>query len=1241
MPRLAAAVARLAPLALAGTVLARPLGQLMPRADDTNITDVPSVDPAQQTSPSIATQSDAVQIAIGVLCFLGALQSLVYVLIVVIKTTSARRLHEPAVPRWAVLLRKAWLVFMFVCVRALLLGPVVVALADWTGLVPAVKLHKVAEIHLWVFACGLALATALQVGAYLAASPKLFFRPRKHIARERHARIPDRLLPDVVVLLTVQAHSTHTFGKVLKSILHADYPGQQLCIIVVFHPNALPGQNEAFLKALGVDAMQPERPYSTVVDDAALVCFWSRQRHHRDMQHQGMRLIEQIFQRQYARLDNSIVVLTDGDTLFQADTILRGVTTLAVNLESVAATGWATVLPHDVQPAQPNLVMDSDLVQWSLFQAPLEDGLGLLSELHSSATFVRFYALKAIEQHYFAVASTYSMRDFHLLYSDWSKYLATVLQEHFGPHCLRFNFLVQPMIVRESSIHADPPWIESFWSRLANRTSYLVFTPHLMSSPLLTIKTLWTLATANTSIAMLTAISMCLAERVYPLIPLLMIPAAILLKCLLTLLWCAYSGRAGLGFFALPYTLLIKPAYDICILFGGFLTWMIRFERKGSRPISTASTASSRSSAPRSDASSQAGGQPQNASFFRTLGRGDESRQQMVTLGSVPSASWTSLSASDPRLNQQPSRSLSRANMGRDSSNEASGGSRSGSSRSREAYPELLLIIFAHITETRDLYSLALVCSGWHACANPMLWRHVVIHSARVLRGLERLVLLPPPLALQLSDVGSVLRADVRRAAGDANGPLQLERSMSVDLDALARMASRPVWWRRDHLGIERLDIATSSIVGFLSRDMSASITRLVQNLPNCTALSLPPSGIRGIDLFFRSPETRHIAHLDISQISDAKRIDQVLSLIATYFRQLQGITFGHLICAGQDERRTRLRTLARSCQNLQSVKILGQRLRIHAYTTSLLALFKHCANLRRVHIENLCCTEYRSIIGSIAFRNKQLEYLHVRLAVLPVSWADHVLLTLGRNCHELRYLHIQPFPSFSDAGLLFLTTQCPNLTHLVIQDAFLITSIGLSSIARWSTSLRKLDISRCTSIDLASLTTVTDGPVKDSLRHLVLNATFRAGDQPIKVLRSIQQIARRCSRLSEVEFSLPVPISQVVPALWRPDPQVLLFHDQIVEYEAGLARQEADLAAAQGAPSHPPAARRGSFSQTLSAMRASSARSQPSTQRQNPHATPGSAAPPSEPCPWCDRGACAHVLLRGRHIAKFCQASL
>ncbi|KAL2917148.1 hypothetical protein HK105_203212 [Polyrhizophydium stewartii] len=792
MPRLAAAVARLAPLALAGTVLARPLGQLMPRADDTNITDVPSVDPAQQTSPSIATQSDAVQIAIGVLCFLGALQSLVYVLIVVIKTTSARRLHEPAVPRWAVLLRKAWLVFMFVCVRALLLGPVVVALADWTGLVPAVKLHKVAEIHLWVFACGLALATALQVGAYLAASPKLFFRPRKHIARERHARIPDRLLPDVVVLLTVQAHSTHTFGKVLKSILHADYPGQQLCIIVVFHPNALPGQNEAFLKALGVDAMQPERPYSTVVDDAALVCFWSRQRHHRDMQHQGMRLIEQIFQRQYARLDNSIVVLTDGDTLFQADTILRGVTTLAVNLESVAATGWATVLPHDVQPAQPNLVMDSDLVQWSLFQAPLEDGLGLLSELHSSATFVRFYALKAIEQHYFAVASTYSMRDFHLLYSDWSKYLATVLQEHFGPHCLRFNFLVQPMIVRESSIHADPPWIESFWSRLANRTSYLVFTPHLMSSPLLTIKTLWTLATANTSIAMLTAISMCLAERVYPLIPLLMIPAAILLKCLLTLLWCAYSGRAGLGFFALPYTLLIKPAYDICILFGGFLTWMIRFERKGSRPISTASTASSRSSAPRSDASSQAGGQPQNASFFRTLGRGDgpargarvarpapamtsysstgsgarlnrtppesgpmlssdrrpqrneslrrpadphgpmrfllqdiyednghslaamysqtsfvasqdaapaptlsrggargtpESRQQMVTLGSVPSASWTSLSASDPRLNQQPSRSLSRANMGRDSSNEASGGSRSGSSRSREAYP--------------------------------------------------------------------------------------------------------------------------------------------------------------------------------------------------------------------------------------------------------------------------------------------------------------------------------------------------------------------------------------------------------------------------------------------------------------------------------------------------------------------------------------------------------------------------
>ncbi|KAH6569033.1 hypothetical protein BASA50_002563 [Batrachochytrium salamandrivorans] len=530
----------------------------------------------------LANVPDIVQILLGTLCFVGVLQALIYTFMLAVKILAAKRLHEHIMTKWTTYSRKTVLAVLLVAIRVGFAVPMLVIIFDWTSLVDPNILQWIMNLYLWIFASAVAVTALLHTLSFLAASSRqLFYLPHRNMASEKRMRLQDAQLPDVYVVLTVGPQPAHIFNRTLKAVLHSDYPGRRLYIIVVFHPNAKPCLNSRLLNALGIHAMAQERPYTTLIDDdAKLICFWSRSTHHRDMQRQALFIIQTQARHAPSRLQNSIVLLSDSSALFHPDTIMRGVSVLSSSAGCVAVSGWTAAASHEEWESRSkrSWVVDLEALKNALFQLPLDNALGVTSHLCPSAVFVRFFALKAIERQYFATSVIYSIHDLHLVYADWSAYFATSLIERFGPKCIGFSFLIKPLIPGDSKIHTNPAHIQSHWSRVANQTSYLVFSPHTFTSPLLTLRTILALVTEHTSISALTIIVVCLASGIIPIIPLICIGAAVGIKWILTMTWSTMRGRPALGIYSIFYVLVARPSIMICILISSFLTWMVRFD---------------------------------------------------------------------------------------------------------------------------------------------------------------------------------------------------------------------------------------------------------------------------------------------------------------------------------------------------------------------------------------------------------------------------------------------------------------------------------------------------------------------------------------------------------------------------------------------------------------------------------------------------------------------------------------
>ncbi|KAJ1339474.1 hypothetical protein BSLG_005884 [Batrachochytrium salamandrivorans] len=174
---------------------------------------------------------DWVQILLGTLCFIGALQSLVYTFIVAVKTISSKRLHESAISRWNTYARKTMFMLLFVCIRASLAVPTFNHYCRLDFIFRRHFAHNLADISL-IFAGVFATTTLMHTITHLmAAISLLYYIPDQNMMAEARNRAPDTTVPDIYVILTVMPQPISTFNRTLKSIIRTDYPGQRLFVI--------------------------------------------------------------------------------------------------------------------------------------------------------------------------------------------------------------------------------------------------------------------------------------------------------------------------------------------------------------------------------------------------------------------------------------------------------------------------------------------------------------------------------------------------------------------------------------------------------------------------------------------------------------------------------------------------------------------------------------------------------------------------------------------------------------------------------------------------------------------------------------------------------------------------------------------------------------------------------------------------------------------------------------------------
>ncbi|KAI8922642.1 hypothetical protein BC831DRAFT_552789 [Entophlyctis helioformis] len=565
---------------------------------------------------SLRQASPALQLIVGTLCFTGVLQSAVYAFTSILKTVSAARPDHAT--RASTLVRKCLLVLGLVGSRVVVTFPLALIVLDWTTAAPssqpAVSPLAVSRGAVWVYVIVGLLATIPQVADFCVTHGRRLVK-RGFSSRQR-LDVPGTLLPDTYVVLTVEYKQRHALRRVLSSLLTATSASgpvqagtaRQTCVVVVFDRHAYSAVDAAFMaKILGVHAMAPGRPYATRAGDVLLVCLWSRSETCvRGLQRQGLQLVRDMNQRRPARLDDSVVVLADCSAVLDGDTVARGVGSLAIHDDIVAVCGWRRVAPSAVggkgkQGRQSDLMTDADSLLNALFQKSLENSIGIVSDLDSAATFVRYSALKTIEREYFVHIPNPSTRDYHLIDADWSKYLSTILQEQHGPQQLQFDFYVAPAPA-PSAESASLRYIRSFWSTLSNRVSLVVHTPNAsMASLALVSKTVWLLLSAETSVPMVACLALVLSSaKEIPVAPMVLLAAVVMIKWVLALAWCGMNGRPGLGLYVLPHILIVQPLFSLSLLFASFFTWMMRFEpqrRPSSHDLPHATVPSNPSSA--------------------------------------------------------------------------------------------------------------------------------------------------------------------------------------------------------------------------------------------------------------------------------------------------------------------------------------------------------------------------------------------------------------------------------------------------------------------------------------------------------------------------------------------------------------------------------------------------------------------------------------------------------------------
>jgi hypothetical protein len=149
-----------------------------------------------------------------------------------------------------------------------------------------------------------------------------------------------------------------------------------------------------------------------------------------------------------------------------------------------------------------------------------------------------------------------------------------------------------------------------------------------------------------------------------------------------------------------------------------------------------------------------------------------------------------------------------------------------------------------------------------------------------------------------------------------------------------------------------------------------------------------------------------------------------------------------------------------------------------------------------------------------LIIHNRNLTHLTAYLREDVPSYADLILLTLGKYSRDLLEFRFGPHPIFSDDALSVLLEECQSLQTIDIRGCPTITSQIFESMGRYGKELREVNLSNSSSLTLHGLINLT-GCTK--LRILDLEGIAIFEDK--KVRKTIEQLFVSCIYLQRVVY--------------------------------------------------------------------------------------------------------------------------
>ncbi|KAJ3299727.1 hypothetical protein HK104_007458 [Borealophlyctis nickersoniae] len=283
----------------------------------------------------------------------------------------------------------------------------------------------------------------------------------------------------------------------------------------------------------------------------------------------------------------------------------------------------------------------------------------------------------------------------------------------------------------------------------------------------------------------------------------------------------------------------------------------------------------------------------------------------------------------------------------------------------------------------------------------------------------------------------------------------------------------------------------------------------------------------------------RHGTNLVTLDLRKCRATDHhmIIRAIGVTCPNLERIIFGGSLCEDPKLREAHLEGLANGCSKLRVVRIVGKNANMHLHASGLPSLFAHCKNLETVKIKRLCCFEYsttfRTIIRSIAENNKHLRRIHFDLKYPAATSSD--LILLAASCPDLRFLHLQPAPSFKDSGIRILATACPKLETVNLSSASSITDESIWALSWYCTSLTRVDVSRCPGLTTKSLTYFSSCK---NLKSLTFNHTFDYLFDAGVIFKEVKGVVEG-TQLVRLAFTVATGMSGDCPEQYRCRPRL------------------------------------------------------------------------------------------------------